>query len=41
VLIEAHPQGAGARYAEGKDLDADIARIRKKIGSPSKSRQPA
>jgi predicted P-loop ATPase len=41
MLIEAHPQGAGARYAEGKDLDADIVRIRKKIGGPSRSGQPA
>jgi len=41
VLIEAHPQGAGARYTEGKDLNADIARIRKKIGTPSRSGQPA
>ena len=32
-LIEAHPQGAGARYAEGKDLEADIKRIREKIKS--------
>jgi predicted P-loop ATPase len=41
VLTEAHPQGAGARYAEGKDLDADIARIRKKIrGGPSKGALP-
>jgi hypothetical protein len=31
TLIEAHPQGAGARYTEGKDLDADICRIREKV----------
>jgi predicted P-loop ATPase len=31
TLIEAYPQGAGARYAEGKDLVADIARLRKKV----------
>jgi predicted P-loop ATPase len=31
LLIEAHPQGAGARYAEGKDLVADIARTREKV----------
>jgi predicted P-loop ATPase len=33
ILIEAHPQGAGARYAEGKDLAADITRIREKVQS--------
>jgi RepB DNA-primase from phage plasmid len=32
-LIEAHPQGAGARYVQGKDLEADIERIREKIKS--------
>ena len=31
LLIEAHPQGAGGRYAEGKDLETDITRIREKI----------
>jgi Protein of unknown function (DUF3987)/RepB DNA-primase from phage plasmid len=30
AVITAHPQGVGARYAEGKDLEADIARLRGK-----------
>ena len=29
-LIEAHPNGIGARYAGGKDLDADIRRAQEK-----------
>jgi hypothetical protein len=33
MLIEAHPQGAGARYAAGKDLAADILRIRDKLAT--------
>ena len=31
LLIAAFPQGAGARYAEGKDLEADIKRVRAKV----------
>jgi hypothetical protein len=30
VVIRAHPQGIGARHAEGKALEADIARLRGK-----------
>jgi hypothetical protein len=30
AVIEAHPLGIGARYAEGSDLEADIKRLRKK-----------
>jgi predicted P-loop ATPase len=40
TLVEAHPQGAGARYAEGKDLNADIARIRDKIRRPGSGPRP-
>ena len=42
-LIEAHPHGAGARYAEGKDLAADITRIRQKVqsGAWTSTAQPA
>jgi hypothetical protein len=29
-LIEAHPAGVGARYAGGRDLDADVRRAREK-----------
>ncbi|MBA3517902.1 MAG: DUF3987 domain-containing protein, partial [Rhizobiales bacterium] len=29
AVIEAHPGGIGARYAEGKDLPADVTRIRR------------
>jgi predicted P-loop ATPase len=42
MLIEAFPQGAGARYAEGKDLEADIARVRQKVrGGWTSAAQPA
>jgi predicted P-loop ATPase len=41
LLIEAFPQGAGARYAEGKDLEADIKRIREKVrGGWTNAAQP-
>jgi predicted P-loop ATPase len=41
MLIEAYPQGAGARYAEGKDLEADIERIRQKVrGGWTSATQP-
>jgi RepB DNA-primase from phage plasmid len=41
LLIEAFPQGAGARYAEGKDLEADIARVREKVrGGWTSAAQP-
>ncbi len=30
VVIRAYPQGIGARYAEGSDLEADVARLRGK-----------
>jgi len=33
ILIEAHPQGVGARYQQGKDLGADINRVRAKVGA--------
>jgi len=33
AVIRAHPQGIGARYAEGKDLDADIQRLRSKASA--------
>src|SRR5262249_18719262 len=33
ILIEAHPQGVGARYQQGKDLGADIKRVRAKVGA--------
>jgi len=33
ILIEAHPQGIGARYLQGKDLAADIRRVREKLKS--------
>lgn len=29
AVIRAHPQGIGARYAEGKNLEADIQRLRR------------
>jgi hypothetical protein len=32
-LIEAYPRGIGRRYAEGKDLEADVIRLRKKYPS--------
>lgn len=42
MLIEAYPQGAGARYAEGKDLEADIVRVRQKVrGGWTSATQPA
>jgi predicted P-loop ATPase len=42
LLIEAFPQGAGARYAEGKDLEADIKRVRQKVsGAWTSAAQPA
>jgi predicted P-loop ATPase len=31
ILIEAHPRGIGARYLQGKDLTADIKRVREKL----------
>lgn len=34
-LVEAYPQGIGARYSEGKDLAADIRRAREKSSSAS------
>jgi predicted P-loop ATPase len=41
MLIEAFPQGAGARYAEGKDLEADIKRVREKVrGGWTNAAQP-
>jgi predicted P-loop ATPase len=41
MLVEAFPQGAGARYAEGKDLDADIVRVRQKVrGGWTNAAQP-
>jgi predicted P-loop ATPase len=42
LLIAAFPQGAGARYAEGKDLEADIKRVRQKVsGAWTNAAQPA
>jgi predicted P-loop ATPase len=42
LLIAAFPQGAGARYAEGKDLEADIKRVRQKVsGAWTSAAQPA
>lgn len=43
LLVEAYPQGAGARYAEGKNLEAEITRIRKKVrhGGDGGGRRPA
>jgi predicted P-loop ATPase len=42
LLIQAFPQGAGARYAEGKDLEADIKRVRQKVwGAWTSAAQPA
>jgi predicted P-loop ATPase len=42
MLIEAFPQGAGARYAEGKDLEADIKRVREKVrGGWTNAAQPS
>lgn len=39
ALVKAHPQGIGARYSEGKDLDADIRRAREK-GAPVPAQAP-
>jgi hypothetical protein len=33
ALIRAHPEGVGQRYAEGSDLEADVARLRQKFES--------
>jgi predicted P-loop ATPase len=42
LLIETFPQGAGARYVEGKDLEADIKRVREKVsGAWTSATQPA
>lgn len=35
--FRAHPKGIGKRYAEGKDLHADVARIRRKFQSSKAS----
>lgn len=41
ALIEAHPDGLGSRYVfEGKDLEADIARLRRKYGKPDDGEVP-
>ena len=34
ALVEAHPDGVGRRYAEGKDLGSEIDRARRKTGRP-------
>lgn len=39
-LVQAHPQGIGARYSEGKSLEADIRRAREK-SAPTPAQAPA
>src|ERR687885_381710 len=34
TVVWAHPEGIGARYADGKDLDADIRRAHQKARPP-------